>query len=53
MKEKKVKKEIRFHEGFPFAYIVLPLRRRKQADKVSTETKHGWNPDSSAVKKKS
>ena len=55
MKEEKVKQEIRYHEGFPYVHIILPLkfrRKKEQLVKLSTETKHDWSPESPETLKK-
>ena len=53
MKEEKLRREIRFHEGFPYVYIVLSPKCRegsKRSVKILEEVKHSWSrekPDSS------
>jgi len=47
--KKRLEKEIRYHEGFKYVYIVLPQelrQRRVQLVKVLSESKHGWSQDS-------
>jgi hypothetical protein len=41
----KVQKEVRYHEGIRYVYIVLPVEyrvRRQQLIKLSEEPRHEW-----------
>jgi hypothetical protein len=41
----KVQKEVRYHEGMKYIYIVLPAEyrtKREQLVKLSSEPKHSW-----------